>query len=179
MYRGAREVTSKKKFTTPDELKGLKIRVPSQQIYIDTWNVLGASPTPLALTETFTALQQNTVEAQENATIESYGFGFYDVCDYLIKTNHVYSTDVFTFNRDYFNKLPQDIQEALEKAAKEASDYRTQMSLDMETEYEQKFKDKGVEVVDIDTEPFKAKFDGFLDEYYPDYVDWANKVAEY
>ena len=53
------------------------------------------------------------------------------------------------------------------------------MSLDMETEYEQKFKDKGVEVVDIDTEPFKAKFDGFLDEYYPDYVDWANKVAEY
>ena len=70
-------------------------------------------------------------------------------------------------------------RKALEKAAKEASDYRTQMSLDMETEYEQKFKDKGVEVVDIDTEPFKAKFDGFLDEYYPDYVDWANKVAEY
>lgn len=179
MYRGARVCTTKKKFTTPEELKGLKIRVPSQQIYIDTWNTLGASPTPLALTETFTALQQNTVEAQENATIESYGFGFYDVCDYLVKTNHVYSTDVFTMNRDYFNSLPEDLQEVLIKAAKEASDYRTQMSIEMESEYEQKFVEKGVEIVEIDTAPFQAKFEGFLEEKYPDYVEWANKVAEY
>ncbi len=181
MYRGARVVTTKKKFTNPDELAkvGLKIRVPSQQIYIDTWNVLGTSPTPLALTETFTALQQNTVEAQENATIESYGFGFYDVCDYLVKTNHVYSTDMFIMDRDYFNGLPTDIQEALTKAAKEASDYRTQMSLDMEAEYEQMFADKGVEIVEVDTAPFIEKFDGFVDEYYPDFADWAAKVAEY
>ena len=118
MYRGAREVTSKKKFTTPDELKGLKIRVPSQQIYIDTWNVLGASPTPLALTETFTALQQNTVEAQENATIESYGFGFYDVCDYLIKTNHVYSTDVFTLTETTSTNFHRTSRKLLKKQLK-------------------------------------------------------------
>ena len=56
MYRGARVCTTKKPFTTPEELKatGLKIRVPSQQIYIDTWTVMGVNPTPLALTETFT-----------------------------------------------------------------------------------------------------------------------------
>ncbi len=41
------------------------------------------------------------------------------------------------------------------------------------------FIDKGVEIVEIDTAPFIAKFDGFLEEYYPDYVEWANKVAEY
>ena len=177
MYRGARECTTKKKFTTPEELKGLKIRVPNQQVYIDAWNVLGASPTPLALTETFTALQQNTVEAQENATIESYGFGFYDVCDYLVKTNHVYSTDLFIFNRDYFNNLPEDIQQALIEAADEASAYRTELSLDKEAEYEQMFKDKGVEIVEIDTQPFADKFDGFTEEYFPELVDWANQIA--
>lgn len=181
MYRGARVCTTKKAFHDPEELAsiGLKIRVPSQQIYIDTWNVLGANPTPLALTECFTALQQNTVEAQENAIIESYGFGFYDVCDYLVKTNHVYSTDVFIFDRAYFEALPEDIQEALEKAAKEASDYRSQMSLDMEAEFEQKFIDEGVEVIEVDTTPFIEKFDGFLEEYYPQFADWAAKVAEY
>ncbi len=176
MYRGAREVTSKKKFTNPEEMKGLKIRVPNQQVYIDAWNVLGASPTPLALTETFTALQQNTVEAQENATIESYGFGFYDVCDYLIKTNHVYSTDLFIFNRDYFNNLPEDIQQALIEAADEASAYRTELSLNQEAEYEQMFADKGVEIVEVDVQPFMDKFDGFVDEYFPDLVDWYNQI---
>ena len=181
MYRGARVCTTKKKFTTPEELEatGLKIRVPSQQIYIDTWDVLGVNPTPLALTECFTALQQNTVEAQENATIESYGFGFYDVCDYLVQTNHVYSTDVFIMDRGYFEKLPADIQEGLAKAAKEASDYRTQMSIDMEAEYIEMFKEKGVEVIAIDTKPFIAKFDGFLEEYYPQFADWAAEVAKY
>ena len=180
MYRGARVCTTKKKFTTPEELKslGLKIRVPNQQVYIDTWKIMGANPTPLALTETFTALQQNTVEAQENATIESYGFGFYDVCDYLVKTNHVYSTDVFIFNREYFNNLPADIQTALEEAAVEASEYRNKMSLEKEAEYEQMFTDKGVEVVEIDTAPFMALFDGFVDEYYPELSEWAAKIAE-
>ncbi|MCI8342253.1 MAG: TRAP transporter substrate-binding protein [Firmicutes bacterium] len=177
MYRGARECTTKRKFTTPDELKGLKIRVPNQQVYIDAWNVLGASPTPLALTETFTALQQNTVEAQENATIESYGFGFYDVCDYLVKTNHVYSTDLFIFNREYFNNLPEDIQAALIEAADEASAYRTEISLEKESEYEQMFVDKGVEIVEIDTAPFIAKFDGFVEQYFPELVDWADQIA--
>ena len=181
MYRGARVCTTKKKFTTPEELEatGLKIRVPSQQIYIDTWDVLGVNPTPLALTECFTALQQNTVEAQENATIESYGFGFYDVCDYLVQTNHVYSTDVFIMDRGYFEKLPADIQEAMIKAAKEASDYRSEMSMTMEADYIEMFKEKGVEVIAIDTKPFIAKFDGFLEEYYPQFADWAAKVAEY
>jgi len=178
MYRGARVCTTKKFFTTPDELKGLKIRVPNQQVYVDTWNVLGASPTPLALTETFTALSQNTVEAQENATIESYGFGFYDVCDYLVKTNHVYSTDVFIFNRAYFEALPADIQAILEEAALEASAYRNEMTLDREAEYEQMFVDKGVEIVEVDMSLFMAKFDGFVAEYYPELTDWANQIAE-
>ena len=179
MYRGARVCTTKKMFTTPEELKatGLKIRVPNQQVYIDTWKIMGTNPTPLALTETFTALQQNTVEAQENATIESYGFGFYDVCDYLVKTNHVYSTDVFIFNRAYFENLPEDIQNALDEAAIEASEYRNDISREKEAEYEQMFKDKGVEVVDIDTAPFIELFDGFVSEYYPELTDWATEIA--
>ncbi len=179
MYRGARITTTKKPFTTPEELKalGLKIRVPNQQVYVDTWKVMGTNPTPLALTETFTALQQNTVEAQENATIESYGFGFYDVCKYLVKTNHVYSTDVFIFNRNYFENLPEDIQKALEEAAIEASEYRNEISLNKEAEYEQMFIDKGVEIIEVDTSNFIKLFDGFVAEHYPELEDWAAEIA--
>lgn len=181
MARGARMVTSQKKFTTPEELAAanLKMRVPNQQISIDTWKALGTSPTPLNLSETFTALQQKTVEAQENSIFESYGFGFYDVCDYLIETNHVYATDVFIFDRDYFNKLPEDIQDILERAAQEASDYRTQMTETKSEEYEQMFMDKGVEIVKVDISLFKDKLDGFVDEYYPQFADWYEEVQTY
>src|SRR5690606_32619273 len=120
-------------------VKGLNIRAPGIEVYIETWKHLGANPTPMALTEVYTALQQGTVEAQENPLANSFDFGFHEVAPYLVLTNHVYSATVFMFNKDYFNNLPADIQEIIEQAAKEAAEYRSQYVLDVEAEYLQKY----------------------------------------
>lgn len=176
MYRGARVVTSKKPFYNVDELQGLKIRVPNTELMIRIWQELGASPTPLALTETFTALQQGTVDAQENPVIESYGHGFYDVCKYLIRTNHCLGADIFIFDADYFNGLPQEIQAALEEAANEAAAWRNDFAIKSEEEYIKKFEEKGVTIIEPDLKSFQEKLDGFLEDYAPELVPMAEKI---
>lgn len=176
MYRGARIVTSQKEFTNLAELKGLKIRAPNIQVYIKTWQTLGAAPTPLALTEVFTALQQGTVEAQENPIIESYGHGFYDVCKFLILTNHVFSADMFIFNDKYFNNLAPDIQKAIEESAKEAAQWRNELALKSEAEYVQKFKDKGCTVIEPNREEFIAQFSNFTEKEFPYLVEYVNRI---
>jgi tripartite ATP-independent transporter DctP family solute receptor len=173
--RGARIMTTTKKIENAGDLKGLKLRAPGIKIYIKTWEYLGASPTPMDPSEIYTGIQQGTVDGQENPVLYSYGAAFYDVCKYLIISNHVFSTDVFIFNDDYFNSLPADVQDILKEAAKEAGQYRTQLVLDTEQEYIEKFKEKGVEVIYPDLESFRAKLVDF-DKEFPNLSDLVKKI---
>jgi tripartite ATP-independent transporter DctP family solute receptor len=176
IYRGARVVTSVKSFTDPAGVKGLKMRVPNIEVYIKTWERLGAIPTPLAGTEIFTALQQGTVDAQENPILTDYSLATYDVCPYVIKTNHVYSMDTFIFDEKYFNDLPADIQQILKESADEASKFGDNYVLEKESACEQQFKDKGCQIIEVDTKPFMDVFNGFTEEVFPALADWANQI---
>ncbi|WP_434309117.1 TRAP transporter substrate-binding protein [Hominifimenecus sp. rT4P-3] len=175
-YRGTKVTTSQKPFSNLEELKGLKIRVPNNQVNIDTWTYLGASPTPLALTETFTALQQHTVEAQENSIIESYGHGFYDVCDYLIYTDHQHSADVFIFDRNYFNDLDPEIQQALTEAANEAAQWRTETVLKEEKEYLTKWEEAGVEIIYPELDGLREAVANLAADKYPMLKDMVDQI---
>ena len=147
---------------------------------IDTWQLLGASPTPLALTDVFTALQQNTVEAQENSIQESYGYGFYDVCDYLIRTDHQFSTDMFVFDRTYFDNLPEDIQTIVRECAEEAAQWRTETTLAEEEEYLQMWADQGVTIIDdVDTDTMRATLENLVDEKYPYLTELRDQIAAF
>ena len=105
---------------TIDDFKGFKLRVPNLEVYLKTWQWLNTSPTPLAMNEVYTALQQNTVEGQENPFADSLNYSFDEVCKYWIKTNHVYSCNLFMMDRTYFNSLPEEIQNAVIEAAEYA-----------------------------------------------------------
>lgn len=177
-YRGAKITTSTKQINSIDDVQGLKMRVPNNKANIEQWKYLGAAPTPLALTETFTALQQGTVEGQDNAVIESYGLAFYDVCKYLALTNHCYISDTFLFDEDYFENLEPQIQSAIEEAANEAAAWRTAEVEKSELEYLKKFEDEGVTITEPDLEPFKSKLDGFVEKEYPHLTEWVNRIQE-
>lgn len=176
MYRGARITTATKEMRTVEDFKGFKLRAPNIDVYVKTWQRLGASPTPLAITETYTAIQQGTVEGQENPISECYNYGFYDVCPYFIKTNHVYSQDVFIMDRDTYNALPEDIQTIISDAAGVASEYRNQLMKDREADVEAKVIENGATIIDVDMTEFIEKFDGFVEEVYPNLVDWTNQI---
>lgn len=174
--RGARIVTSKVPFKNLADLKGLKLRVPNIQVYIETWKTLGAAPTPLAFTETFTAIQQNTVVAQENPIILSYNMSFYDVCKYLIATNHVYSADMFIFNKQYFEKLPAETQKILTEACNEAAQWRNEEFARIEMEFKKKFQEQGVTIIEPDRAEFIVAFDGFVEKMFPKLIPWATEI---
>lgn len=176
--RGARIMTTNKRVENADDLKGLKIRAPGIQMYIKTWQYLGASPTPMDTTEIYTGLQQGTVDAQENPVLYSYGNAFYDVCDYLVLSNHVYSTDVFIFDKEYFDSLPEDIQDILRESAVEAGNYRTELVLKTEQETIKKFEEEGLEIIEPNVESFKAKLTNFSQEF-PNLTELVEKIQSF
>ena len=177
-YRGARIVTSTKPFTPAEELAalGLKIRVPSLDVYVKTWTALGTNPTPMNLNDVLTGLQQGTVEAQENPCIMSYNYGFYDVCKYVVKTEHVNSATVFMTSESWFSTLPAELQEKVLQAAEEASLYACELVRDMEAEYSTKFEEPGVEVLEVDKESFVAATESVISDNYPELVSWVEKI---
>ena len=177
MYRGARITTATKEMVHPADFAGFKLRAPGIDMYVKTWEWLGASPTPLAITETYTAIQQGPVEGQENPISECWNYGFYDVNPYWIKSNHVYSQDCFFMDKTFFDGLPADIQELAAKAADEASSWRNEQMVEFEAEVEQKALDAGVTIVDVDVQEFIDAFDGFMQSEFPDLVDWADQIA--
>ncbi|MBE6907264.1 MAG: TRAP transporter substrate-binding protein [Ruminococcaceae bacterium] len=175
-YRGVRVTTSAKRFSNMDELKGLKIRVPNDDMSVKTWQALGATPTPMAMNEVLTGIQQGTVDAQENPPILSYNFGLADACKYLIKTNHRWSADVFMMNQDYFANLPEDVQAAIIEAGEVAAAYVSQINTDGEADAFQKWKDAGAEIIEPDLEPFKEATQNVVADNFPNLVEWVEKI---
>lgn len=175
-YRGPRIVTATKKMQTVDDFKGFKLRAPNLDVYVKTWQWIGASPTPMAMNDVYTALQQGTVDGQENPMTDDLNYSFDEVCKYWIKTNHVYSCNLFMMDLNYFNSLPQDIQDAVKEAAEYAGQQISAQQADKDAAAEQRLKDEGCEVIEVDSKAFADKFDGFAEANYPNLVDWVNQI---
>ncbi|WP_104205302.1 TRAP transporter substrate-binding protein, partial [Billgrantia saliphila] len=124
--RGPRELTSNRPIRHPDDLDGLRLRVPNVPLFVDTWEALGARPTPMAFSEVFTALQQNTIEAQENplSLIESASFN--EVQDYVNLTGHVRSWIYVVIGRSQLESMPEDLQQVVRDAAQEMQTYQAE-----------------------------------------------------
>lgn len=175
--QGVRVMTTVKPVHGVADVKGMKLRVPTISIYLDTWEWLGATPTPMAATDIFTAIQQKTVEGQENPYGASVGLSMQECCQYVTETNHVYSGNSFVFDTNYYNNLPADYQTALKEAAEEAASYLTDLAIDAAAEKKQVFVDAGCEIYETDISEWKAALDGFLEAKYPALVEYAEMIA--
>jgi tripartite ATP-independent transporter DctP family solute receptor len=115
---GFRHITnSKRPITSPEDLKGLKIRTQPNPLHIQGFKALGASPTPMSFAELFTALQQGVVDGQENPIYNIFAAKLYEVQKYLSLTYHLWTAGAFVMSDEYFISLPKDIQTAIEKAS--------------------------------------------------------------
>ena len=118
---GFRQFVGNVAINTAADMKGVKVRVPESDIYIDTFAALGANPTPLAYNDTFTALQQGTVDAFEIAPSVVLSDGFYEVCSDLSIINHLYAPAPFMISESLYQSLTAEQQEIISKAAKMAA----------------------------------------------------------
>jgi tripartite ATP-independent transporter DctP family solute receptor len=102
---------------SPADMKGLKIRVMESPVYITLVKALGASPTPIAWPETYTALQQKVVDGQENPVSVILSVKFFEVQKYLTLDGHSYGVDFILINDKFFQSLPKETQQILKTSA--------------------------------------------------------------
>ena len=118
----------------PDDLKGLKIRVPKSPSRVTMFKAWGAAPTPMSFGEVFSALQQGVIDGQENPFTDIYAGKLYEVQKYLSLTNHVYTPAYLITGKTYWEKLPADIQKIMAEAALEAQGFIWNLGAQMDKE---------------------------------------------
>lgn len=139
-------VSTKKEIKTAADLKGLKVRTTNSPVEVAVAKALGMNPAPIAWGETYTALQQGTVDSEGNTFGLLYDAKHHEVLKYAMTSAHNYSMHILMINKQYFDNLPKDVQDILLEAGKEALQYERQISFDLEQKAKQKFIDAGIKV---------------------------------
>lgn len=152
---GVRHMVTKKPVHTPADLKGLKIRVPNNRIQIDAMKTMGATPTPMPLSEVYPALATGVIDGAENPISVLYAQKHHEVAKYLVLTGHLDNVSQWVTSQTYFAKLPANVQKALTDSADEAGDFMTKTVLRVEQETIEKMKKEGVTVIEVDKKAFR------------------------
>ena len=163
---GERHTLTTVPVNTVDDLKGLKIRVPSNAIQSKGFDVLGATSTGMALGDVYQALQTKTIDGAENPLATLYGRKLHEVAKYLILDGHVKNFTTWVVSADWFNSLTPEQQTWLTETAEEAGNYNNEVQQAAEADYLKKMKDEGVTVVEPSAEvlaAFKEKAMPFYD----------------
>lgn len=174
--QGIRVMCSNKRIESPADVAGFKLRVPTIPIYLDTWEWLGATPTPLGGSEVFTAIQQGTVNGAENGLTNIASLSWDECCDYIVETKHVYNTDSFIMDKAYFESLPAEYQTIIQEASVEAGKYCTDLVLTANEEVRSEVEAAGCEFIETDVSLWQDALDGFLKAKYPDLVTYADQI---
>ncbi len=151
-YYGVRHTTSNKAFKNCDEMKGLKIRVPDAPAYTAMPKACGANPTPIAFAEVYLALQNGTVDAQENPLPTIEAKKFYEVQKNIILTGHIADALLTVVSPMTMAKMSPADQKILAEVTQEAADIRKR-----EAELEEEFKKKGINIIKVDRADFQAR----------------------
>ena len=153
---GFRHVTtSTKPVKTPDDLKGMKLRVPAAPMLSSLFTALGASPTPINFNEVYSALQTKLVEGQENPLAIISSARLYEVQKYCSLTNHVWDAYWILGNRKAMERLPKDIQEIVRRELdKAATDERADIAA-LSGSLRTDLASKGVQMIEPDKKAFK------------------------
>ncbi len=152
-YYGSRQVTSNKPILTPEDMQGLKIRVPNAPAYMLFPEAVGANPTPMAFSEVYLALQQGVVDAQENPLPTIKANKFYEVQSDINLTSHITNSTLTIASSSKLDSLGDD-REAVVQALKDTANWVTEQIQSEEAELVQWFKDEGNNVNEVDRAPF-------------------------
>jgi TRAP-type transport system periplasmic protein len=145
---------SRRPVKTPDDLKGLKIRVPTQQGHLKAFQAFGANATPMDFTEVYTALQTGVIDGQENPAEIILSNKLYEVQKYLSPTQHMFWAPPPLASKAWWDHLPADIRGGLEAALLEVAPLQRKFSRDHDAEYLKQLEQKGMVVNDVDKHAF-------------------------
>ncbi|MEF7564072.1 MULTISPECIES: DctP family TRAP transporter solute-binding subunit [Bacillus] len=166
---GFRQVTnSKKEIKTPDDIKGMKIRIPGIKMYTDLWSEFGADPTTMTFSEVFTSLQQGTIDGQENPIDVISSSKLNEVQDYITMWNYSYDPLILGMNKKKFDSLSDEDKKIIQTAADNANKFQIEEARKVEEEQIQGLKDAGMTFyypTEEDLEKFKEVSQPIYDQY--------------
>ena len=157
----------------PEDMEGLKMRTLESPLHTDTFNAFGANASPFAFGELYTALQQGTYDAMDCPISLYYTNKFYEVQDYLTLTGHVYAATSLLMNDDFYNDLPEDLQELLMEASEEFRTQQRELAQQQDTEFMDQLEAEGMQINDLTDE----QRDAFREAAAPVYEKYEGQIG--
>jgi tripartite ATP-independent transporter DctP family solute receptor len=172
---GFRNLTnSKRGVVKPEDVKGLKIRLMENAIHLATFKLIGAYPTPIPMGELFTALQQKTVDGQENPLVIIYTSKLYEVQKYLTLSGHFYAPAILLINKEVWDKkMSAEQRSIMTECVALARDWERNYCQEVESKMLAELKSRGMEVA----EPDKALWAKALAPVYAEFEPVIGKAA--
>lgn len=152
---GFRDTFAKKPIENVDDFKGVKIRTMQNKYHMAAFQSFGAMPTAMAYNEVFTALQQGTIDACENAVSNCLSNGYYEVTKHVTFTHHAFTYIPVLMSDKAWNKIPEDLRDEFIEGCKEGYVEQRRFLDEANEDAIKQLKEKGVEFNEIDTKVFK------------------------
>lgn len=166
---GVRHITnSKRPIRLPQDLQGIKLRVPEGKWRVKMFQAYGANPSPMKLSEVFVALQTGVMDGEENPLTQIYSSKFQEVQKYLSLSGHVYTPAYLTAGKRRWDSLPADVRKILEDTAKETQAFVYQSAAKFDDELLGKLKAAGMQVNDVDKPAFVGASKAVYEEFGKD-----------
>ncbi len=166
---GFRQLTnSKREITKPEDLAGLKIRIPEIKLFISAFRVMKADPTVMTFGEVFTALQPITIDGQENPITIIQSSKLYEVQKYMSIWDYAWDPLILGINKKFYDGLPQDVQKILKEAAVESAKFQRNAVVEEEKVLFADTEKKGTKITTL-TKEQKAAFQKVMAPVYDEY----------
>lgn len=175
---GFRNMTnSRRPINTPADVAGITMRVPENEVYVSFFSELGANVVTMSFSELYTALQQKTVDGQENPTALIATNKLYETQSYMSLTEHFYGPAQLCFSEKIWQTLPQQLQQLLQSAAEQARDYERQQCAQLDASYLEEIEKSGTTINrEIDKEQFKAYAEKVYEKYWDVYGSYIQRI---
>lgn len=178
MDSGSRSLYTKKPVRTPADLKGQKIRMMGNPLFVDTMNAMGGNGISMGHTEVFGALQTGVIDGAENNPPTLYTSNQYTTVKYYTQTNHLIIPEIFVMSKVTWDKLSKDEQALVKKFSREAQMEQRGLWDKSVAEYTAKLKAAGIEFIDTDTKPFYDATAPVRAKYGAQFADLMKRIAD-
>lgn len=175
---GFRNILSQTPVRTPADLNGVKLRVPGMEMFMTTFQAIGASPSAMDFSETFTAVQQGVLDGLELPIASAYSGSYYEICDYYDLTGHFYNAISVSCSKAFYESLSPELQEIFVTCAQEAGQEQREWLQGASQGMLEKMEEGGCTIVDdVDVASFQAAcasvYDTYRDKIGSDLMDRA------
>jgi C4-dicarboxylate-binding protein DctP len=171
---GFKQITANKAIRKPEDFAGMKVRVMESPLLIAQYKQVKANPVPIDFAETYNALQQGVVDAQENPLVSIVNMKFYEVQKYTMLSNHGFLGYAFLFSKKVYDGLPADIQKVMRDTARELASFERQDTARREGGYIERIKKGGSQVVTLTPQELQ----GFAKAFQPVHQQFAKTIGE-